>query len=94
MLKKLKRRINKILKLAWLLSHLVRPIWLHSRGRWWMFKDSPDLLVRIMAANYDGEDEHYKVIIDQAKEELRTRHFWKRMGYDVRSKLYSQRNLK
>lgn len=94
MFKKLKRRANKILKLVWLLSHLVRPVWLHSRGRWWIFKDSPDLLVRIMATNYDGEDEHYKVITDHAKEELRTRRFRKRLRSDIRFRSCSQRNLK
>ena len=77
----MKRWINKKIRLAWLYWHLIIPMWNSNTGRWYVWKDSPDRVVRFyaMLLPIAKEREHTDLIalFEQAAQERELRREYK-----------------
>jgi len=73
----MKRWINKKIRFFWWLKHSIPPMWTITRGGWFNFRNSPDLVVRMYSmilkeARERGDEDMTNLCLD-ARQEWRAR---------------------
>ena len=75
----IKKTINKLLKLFWIISNLTKPMTMMINKRLFVLRDSPDLLVRWLSMQeYQKGDTDFNSLVFLAKEEVKTRKILKK----------------
>lgn len=71
----MKKVLNRCLANVWLYRHIISTLWLHVSGRWYVFRDAPDLVVQHVASKKIGENASmdYVSYVMQARMELKLR---------------------
>lgn len=74
----IKRLVNSFLKRVWVIKHIIKAITGVCAGRWYVFRDTPLLVVRCVAMKkYIGDVSEMYELKRQAREELQLRKFRK-----------------
>lgn len=70
------KALNSMVRGAWLWSHLAAAAWHRETGRFFVFQDSPDLVVRFVCIEFAcclGIDETTDNLVAEARSEWRLR---------------------
>ena len=71
----MKKVINRWLVAVWVYKYVISTLWMHVNGRWYVFRDTPDLAVQYVASKKISDDSsaEYKSYVMQAQIELQLR---------------------
>lgn len=71
----MKKVINRWLVAVWVYKYVISTLWMHVNGRWYVFRDTPDLAVQYIASKKIGENDNMDYIsyVMQARMELKLR---------------------
>lgn len=80
----IKRKINKVLRCSWFMKHVIKAIWLLVNKRWYVFRDTPYLVVRTVALRKPHKDnQDVNNLILEAKKEVQLRRMNKQRNKGV-----------